>query len=479
MNELEKILDFNSVAEENNLSEAGEVYLLYSFDLVNSTKYKSISKEWPEVFEIFYRETGTEMSEKIGGIVPWKYIGDEILFAKKIISENDVLDACKNVDKVRTNVLKKLHDTYKCTKGILEIKCVVWLTRAIKKSKGKDWLSGEEAIVLKNTEDTGNLKTTLKIDFLGKDIDCGFRLGKFVEHGKTVVGAKFCYCLLNLFSKLDKQKVPVQRYEELEQMIDKNFIIVSYKTLKGIWNENPYPVVWYHPNLDNPKKAFKYSDHLRSEMVMGFLNDYQNNKFTQDFYKLDYIKDLMEEHNLTEEMCLIEELIEKQISEYEEEEEKEKNEKSYSYQQKPRFEVHNSIAFVNNRRQVLIFKRSTNKNIQKNKWEFGSVFLKHGEDMYNSIKESYEEKYKIKKEMITNLKPISQFFITDQSICGFIYSSLVNTSELKRVLDKKTKDYSSYKIISINHLLNEVEKFPDDYVPNFKRDLVILKESLK
>lgn len=70
------------------------VYLFFSFDLVNSTAFKTgYPKEWKKVFKRFYEITKEEMSKRYSWCAIWKYIGDEVLIYVKVYCIDDVYDS--------------------------------------------------------------------------------------------------------------------------------------------------------------------------------------------------------------------------------------------------------------------------------------------------------------------------------------------------------------------------------------------------
>src|SRR4051812_33058781 len=66
-------------------------YLFFSFDLVNSTRYKALFPgHWPIVATHFYDMVANEMATRFTSARLWKHIGDEILFYKLVTRTADV-----------------------------------------------------------------------------------------------------------------------------------------------------------------------------------------------------------------------------------------------------------------------------------------------------------------------------------------------------------------------------------------------------
>lgn len=115
----------------DGLSEHDGIYLFFSFDLVNSTKFKSrYKRKWPIVFDQFYSRITKEMIENVKGSVVWKYIGDEVLFYKKVTCEEDLFIHLSEVLNITRNVMKKINTSVNETLGNLFIKTSVWIADA-------------------------------------------------------------------------------------------------------------------------------------------------------------------------------------------------------------------------------------------------------------------------------------------------------------------------------------------------------------
>jgi hypothetical protein len=73
--------------------EAG-VYLFFSFDLVNSTQFKSAQpKIWPLAITRFYELIVSEMITRIAGATVWKFVGDEVLLMKRVSADQDIFES--------------------------------------------------------------------------------------------------------------------------------------------------------------------------------------------------------------------------------------------------------------------------------------------------------------------------------------------------------------------------------------------------
>jgi hypothetical protein len=82
----------------------------------------------------------------------------------------------------------------------------------------------------------------MRRDFLGPEIDAGFRISKFALRRRLVVSAELS-CLLF-------------RERAAYTGIEKQLKIVSFQILKGVWTGRHYPIVWYERDWPNIAKTF-------------------------------------------------------------------------------------------------------------------------------------------------------------------------------------------------------------------------------
>ena len=123
-------------------------------------------------------------------------------------------------------------------------------------------------------------------DFLGPDMDIGFRVAKFAFHHKVVLSADFAYLLHEIPTKI--------KDEEIDYKIDDDLQIVSYEILKGVWNEQYYPIVWYFPDWKSKDLLFFYDDHKKNPIVDRVLSGRIDpiDKLTQVYKELVKTKEI-------------------------------------------------------------------------------------------------------------------------------------------------------------------------------------------
>ncbi len=176
-------------------------------------------------------------------------VGDEILFYMPIVSQKEIISAPEKIFTIMNECINYL-DTQAETRGVLSIKSVVWSGYISDQHTTKE--TGGRNYLLKTISDGD-----VKLDFLGPDIDTGFRIGAFSKARKLVVGAS----LTALINKLDTTK-----------SVSHCLRIVSYELLKGVWSGRRYPVVWYHNEWNRPDKMFLYDERFNSELVENIIS---------------------------------------------------------------------------------------------------------------------------------------------------------------------------------------------------------------
>jgi hypothetical protein len=231
---------------------APEFYIFISYDLVNSTLYKEICKnKWPDVFNSFYNfvENGIKSKHKMADARVWKYVGDELILYKKILSLEDLHTSVPNAFCVLQDTITALHREYEdAKKSGLSVKATAWC------AESEPLLTREEDSKIRNISITPRPDNPNLIDFLGPDIDTGFRISKFALRRRLVVSAELSYLLY-----LERSHIA----EDIEDKLK----IVTYEVLKGITSNRRYPIIWYEHDWQNVTSTFLYDEHYNSQIL--------------------------------------------------------------------------------------------------------------------------------------------------------------------------------------------------------------------
>jgi hypothetical protein len=231
------------------------VYLFVSYDLANATSFKDRHKQWPVVINKFYELAVREISNISANFKLWKFAGDEVIMYRTVADLETLAGDVANLHEALTKVIDQIVNTFGDTRNVLSVKGTLWLARAtyIPPQRMQDALSE----VLSGSPSAGepdNIKIEVGgaeggvVDFLGPDIDVGFRIAQYSDKRKLTISANLAQTLF-LHS-------PQKSVEGLR--------IVGLQELKGVWNGRPYPIIWYYNDWSKIDETFYYDDDHKS-----------------------------------------------------------------------------------------------------------------------------------------------------------------------------------------------------------------------
>ncbi|PRM87139.1 hypothetical protein CJ669_09090 [Aliarcobacter cryaerophilus] len=454
----EKTKDINNLETSNREG----IYLFLSFDLANATEYKIRNYKWHDTFNKFYNHITKEIIDEnspIKNAKIWKFIGDEVLFYLKITDKVELFKTLPYVYKIVKNIENKLgKESHYYDK--LYIKTTIWIADILdEQDLSKEEFSTEKATNIIFSPPFENTNVLLnKPDFLGFEIDLGFRISKFSHHSVIAIGAKLAYLLYKNRQDLkDKYKLDYQTGE-----IYKNLKIVDYASLKGIWRNHKYPIIWYSENWDIDS-MFLYDEHFNNEFIEN-LKDKIINKSLEGIDKLEKIfRDINQIDD-------VDKIIEK-ISTT-------KPERNIEIQLDKVSEVHVAlICFNNDKTKILGALRKENKKRFPNMWEFGCGQISLNETFEDTAKRTYKEDFGIDINILNENIPIATYSFEDslnQKVPGLILIGYqidkknIEQKKYKEVKWLSLEDINSINTISINQ-----------YVDNFKENALKAFEIIK
>lgn len=201
------------------------VAMFMSVDLAGSTAYKSEaqgggdSPAWVEAFEAFFREVplcmmgqlaeAFEDEEGLPDCSVWKVIGDEIVFLSHPVSRRQAqliaLAFYYTIVKYDANLFERYP---------LRLRGCCWAAQISDRNRR---ISIPEMIASDASQ--------MYIDYLGPDVDAGFRLASCVGRGQLLVSSNLVQVLAGM--------------RESEGI---RFHYVGRKVLKGVYKGRPYPL---------------------------------------------------------------------------------------------------------------------------------------------------------------------------------------------------------------------------------------------
>lgn len=266
-----------------------EVFLFVNYDICNFTRYKRNNKNWIELLQQFVFSGVNYLSPEYS-MQFWKFNGDSLTYKKRIQSIHEICE-----------FLNKSYIQLKHFQNILNN-----LTTDRIYIRGGIWISGFQN---KNntSENVANNITFQKQqfgqEFVGENIDEGFRLSECAKSSNLVVDPKIVYILSIYtrileenneicpigFSKSDFELFLEDKIKKMEQndvgkartilkkTIEKLFLM-EFQKCKGVWNDRAYPIFWYIDDLT--EKEFVYDDIVDGKVLLAHsINKYdENNK---------------------------------------------------------------------------------------------------------------------------------------------------------------------------------------------------------
>lgn len=357
--EVTKGIDLGILSMGSNLSGT---YVFISFDLVNSTAFKTKCASWPQIFQKFYDLSIETMKEKLPSAAIWKTIGDEVLFFLPLSNISQILEIPKNAFSVLEACVKRIQSEPKVGNE-LSLKGTIWIAYV----KDGEFNEAPENFLVKQPD-----LNSVRLDFLGPDIDVGFRISKFAFHKKLVIDAKLAYLFYDCLPDVDKGA--------LSQL----FRIVSYEPLKGVWDGRRYPIVWFYKTWEKVETLeFLYDDRFNSEIV--------NRIFDKGVEKLNHLKDvtkIIEDTGRKKEIEKLKTGILEFVA---------NNPEGFIpciVQSNKYCEIHIVAVVVNEKKAILIGKRPQGK-VFPDLWEFGCSQLTMHQDIKTSLIDGYQKDFGI------------------------------------------------------------------------------------
>lgn len=450
----------NQLEENKKLKKSIEipsgVYVFVSFDLVNSTKFKYRNSHWVDMIKELIKTANNHWF----GLDFWKFNGDELLYYAEIVSVSQLVliihKLAKAANDLEYELIQKLHDDNTevgFESDLIGIKTAIWL-----------------AVV---SDDTSSLNSKLfdfdSVDFAGINMDEGFRMSKCAIQNKIIVDPKIALIITSIADEVISNRVQnltkndIFKIEELEKptlfndvfskfwlsqenkeydyeikdmfkVVANNFRIVGYENCKGVWDDRPYPIIWYSDDWDTSIANIKYDESYNGKKVnYDFINYYYGNE--KDSYKITFetlkkiyknisayslaIRQILLNSNLK--LLTITQLDKHIVS------------KTYLY---------HSIVCVNEKTKgILIFLRSKDRGHLPCVWDFDqqkNAQDTHGESMIKQITQRFKNNFNLDVEILYDEKRKSIIPIAIQPIYrkGKMHHGVVCVAKICNDLDE-------------------------------------------
>jgi class 3 adenylate cyclase len=255
----------------NGKTEAHSVAMFMSVDLAGSTAFKSQAQgdedgpAWLEAFEAFFREVPLIMMGQIAAAfamedeVPlsgvWKVIGDEIVFMAHPKSPREAQLLTIAFYRTVINYDRKIFERWP-----LRIKGCCWAAQIAHRNRE-----------IEIPEMLGTHSDKAYVDFLGPDVDTGFRLASCGGRGQVIVSSNLVQLLAGMGDDEGIQ-----------------FHYIGRKVLKGVYDGRPYPLflmtmadqmpeTWeWEPEANEGLRELRKNQPMSSADILELLGRIQN-----------------------------------------------------------------------------------------------------------------------------------------------------------------------------------------------------------
>ncbi|MBS5953550.1 MAG: hypothetical protein KIB53_06975 [Paraclostridium bifermentans] len=433
----------NDKSHEQNVN----TIMFISFDIVNSSIYKSSNYlGWFKVIYALLNHVYDRLVGRIEDIELWRTIGDELVFVVTIYDIKDLATYTQIIYEELIEInkyIKKGGVFHLCEeKNIdelieqnpLEMKSTAWIARVAEVKSNKDLGESITGNISYFYDSRANISSDRKEhrEFQGKDIDAGFRIAK-----ENTVARK-------LSLSLELAYILSQ-----DNSVHKKIHIVGYNRLKGIWNERPYPIIWYHDvyiagcEIEN---SFTYDEDEYNFIVDSYLNRKNSNKIRDCISKesKSELHKIVKDRNLNNKISNIKDSITK----------------SSKIERKPLIadenpEVH-CVAVCTNKEKskVLMFKRADKEIIKfEGLWDFGCAKILGEWTFEEALRTEYKDFANLDIKVGNPFRDYS-FKHNNKVISGIRYQAIVNEGSNIKLNSSK---YVAYEWVDLD-LFDKMEE---------------------
>lgn len=415
----------SKVTKNSKKKPTEKLFLFVSFDLCNSTQLKVDEENWFKIIEIL-------LNQKFQAMNFWKFNGDEIIFRAEVNS----LDYICGIIERTYKRLQELQIQMRSIRSGVNIKATIWIAKA-----DSD---------LNRKSDNCKFDFNGIVEFVGKNIDEGFRLTKCSAAQKIVVDPKIIYLFLEAaiihkagvsvveknssFNKsvLKNTNNTIDIINKINEILNKIHYIGS-AICKGVWDEMPYPIYWYY---NENTYGIKYDEFFNGEHI-----------WSKSFENLDSnyyfkIKEIFETVNRQDEYFEIRKLIQLEGS------------ITQTIENQPN--LYYMVACVNPvSHKVMVAHRSKTRQHLRHVWDFGNVKYQNV-NVVSTICQEYKNTFGIDIELITD--PIRKGIKTF-GYCTIYRNCRPHNSLLCYAIIKNEDNYSDEQLTQqINEHLKKVNK---------------------
>lgn len=462
-------------AQIQNLNQEGEepferrsVEVFFSFDIVNSTAYKTLNfTGWSQVIFALFSKVQRLVAKKMPSAEMWRILGDEVIFIVPIKEKNDIFIYVNSIFEIlNIMVIQLKKGIFFDELGICELDRDLMKMQNIISMKAAAWIAiiGEN---LKKLEQYDNLIERFKLqegygifEFLGNDIDTGFRVKANTQERRLTISYELAYILSRNTDYL------------------KNIHIITYKRLKGVWQNRLYPIIWYYDEkyLEGTsfENSFYYDERESNELVKSYFENRINSILRHEmYYDVDYaLSKILADQQLEDKFAKIDNIIRE-------------SQEDFKHLLDPKFllRLHCvAVCYDKRNKKILIMKRADNREKLPGCWEFGCAKGTLETSLVERIEEEYRKDFGINIKVQCNkdrkdIQPIPLAMYEVDGVQGKD-KGIITMAEI--VGDFDIDNFSGVKHSKVRWIEeSEIEQFSEQAVDDFKNTLKIVFDKLK
>lgn len=425
-----------------------ELILFVSFDLVNSSDYKTRNyTSWFPILITITEKIKDHMINKVPKSQLWRTIGDEAVFIVNIATIEQLEKSIESVFEILNTIVEEIKNGKILDNNFKEDDKNMFVAQNVLSLKAAAWI----APVYKTKDlrvETSNIHNLMYIynhngdegfptyEFQGNDIDTGFRISKNTRQRRLTLSLELAY----LLSK--------------NQFIDNKIHIVTYRKLKGIWDGKMYPIIWYHDHkLSNSKleDSFFYDEYYNDDITKSFIdNEFNKMIFENNMTSFQKLNKIVEDKNIKSKIDIINNILESCTD------------SKKLLEGNKLLEVHCVAVCVNlDRKEILMFKRAENTHLFKDKWDFGCCEMQNGQSFKCNIEKDYKKKFNIEIAVKDPIKEYNFLNENKKTIPGIRFiAEIIDDSNIKF----DTDEYIDKKYIPIDTFKNSDEQSQSEYI---------------
>lgn len=422
------------------------LYLFTSFDLVGSTKFKADQPiTWPIEMRRFYDLAKNEFLEKCAGTRIWKYAGDEVLFYTQVSTSENLAAIVRTAHRALRAIASALQNTAPGTPDSLSVKGTCWVGDCVAARPGDMRAAARELVARNLMFPAGDLPESSSFDFIGLDIDAGFRVARRSAKQLLVLSAELAWLLLELPSGVEAKEIR----------------IADHVQLPGIWEERHYPICAYSDDWPGFESQLSYDDRFRSPTIAGAL---KSSGQSGSEYLTRALRDAKQmPHAETLRLLITAKNVE--------------TNDDTARATSDALEVHCVAVCRKSDGTIFVAKRAATKPLLPDTWEFGCARLRAGQGFFDAIQNDYKQDFGLTLSISTPEcpKPIATYQMQKggMPVCGIVFVCKVEDPAPSEVNYSPSK-HSEIRWISPT---DPPEDVMQRSVPDMERILAIVAQS--